>query len=215
MAMVILIGGEKGGTGKSTLTINLAVMHSLKKKDVLIVDADKQGTTSLWASARDENGITPRISCVQKFGKNIHTEVAALSEKYETIFIDAGGRDSVELRASLLVADIFLTPIRASQSDAWTLDHLESLILDAKLINPDLKSLIVVNQAPTNPSISEVAEINDFLSEFESFNEAKSIVRDRIIFRHSFKESLGCIEYKPADKKAIAELNGLYKEVFK
>lgn len=213
--MVILIGGEKGGTGKSTLTINLAVMHTLKKKDVIIVDADKQGTTSLWASARDEGGVTPRISCVQKFGKNIHTEVAALSEKYDTIFIDAGGRDSVELRASLLVADIFLTPIRASQSDAWTLDHIEDLINDAKLINSDLKSFIVVNQAPTNPSISEVSEINEFLAEFEAFKTVKSIIRDRIIFRHSFKESLGCIEYKPTDKKANLELDSLYKEVFK
>jgi len=213
--MIVLVGGEKGGTGKSTMAINLAVIHAQKKKEVLIVDADKQGTTSLWSSLRDENGIKPHIPCVQKFGKNIHAEIQALNEKYETIIIDAGGRDSVELRASLLVAEKFITPIRASQCDAWTLDHVETLINNALLINPGLLALLVVNQAPTNPSVSEVDEINDFLKEFESITAMKSIVRDRIVFRHAFKLGLGCIEYKPNDIKANIELNNLYCEVFK
>ncbi len=213
--MIILVGGEKGGTGKSTLAINLAVMHAQKKKDILIVDADKQGTTSQWASQRDENEITPRISCIQKFGKQIHIEVQALSEKYETIIIDAGGRDSVELRASMLVADLFLTPIRASQSDAWTLDHLENLVTDAQLINPELKTLIIINQAPTNPSITEVNEIKELLSDFDHFTQAKSIIRDRITFRHSFKDGLGISETQPKDKKAVKEMQLLFKEVAK
>jgi len=213
--MIVLIGGEKGGTGKSTIAINLAVLHANKKKEVLLIDADKQGTTSQWATLRDENQITPRISCVQKFGKQIHVEVQSLSEKYETIIIDAGGRDSVELRASMLVADIFLTPIRASQSDAWTLDHLESLIADAQLINRDLKTLTTVNQAPTNPTITEIDEIQELLKDFEYFIPTKSIIRDRIAFRHAFKEGKGVSELKPNDKKAVIELQSLYKEVFK
>ncbi len=213
--MIILVGGEKGGTGKSTLSTNIAVMLANKKKEILIVDADKQGTTSNWATQRDENEITPRIPCIQKFGKQIHIELQALSEKYEIVIIDAGGRDSVELRASMLVADIFLTPIRASQSDAWTLDHLEDLVIKAKLINPDLKTLITINQAPTNPSITEVDDVNELLSEFEQFKPAKAIIRDRISFRHSFKEGLGVLEFNPKDKKAIMELKALLKEVIK
>ena len=211
--MIILVGGEKGGTGKSTLAINLAVLLSQNKKEILMVDADKQGTTSQWSSQRDENQITPRISCIQKFGKQIHTEILSLSEKYDTIIIDAGGRDSVELRASMLVADLFLTPIRPSQSDAWTLDHLESLVTDAMLINPELKTHVIINQAPTNPSVTEVNEISELLSDFEVFTSANSIIRDRISFRHSFKEGLGVSETSKKDQKAVNEIGNLYKEV--
>lgn len=211
--MIILVGGEKGGTGKSTLAINLSVMFSQKKKDILLIDADKQGTSSQWSTQRDENQIMPRIPCIQKFGKQIHLEIQDLSEKYDIIIIDAGGRDSVELRASMLVADLFLAPIRASQSDAWTLDNLENIVNDAMLINPDLKTYIVVNQAPTNPSVREVDEINELLSEFEIFNPAKSIIRDRITFRHSFKEGIGIVESQNKDLKAINEVKALFKEV--
>lgn len=213
--MVILVGGEKGGTGKSTIAINLGVIHAHKNKEILLIDADKQGTTSQWATLRDENKITPRIPCIQKFGKQIHIEVQSLCEKYETIIIDAGGRDSVELRASMLVTDIFITPIRASQSDAWTLDHLESLITDALFINKDLITLTTVNQAPTNPSITEVNEINELLKDFEHFKATKALIRDRIAFRHAFKEGKGVFEQKPQDKKAVMEMEALYREVFK
>ncbi|MCP3966606.1 MAG: AAA family ATPase [Lentisphaerae bacterium] len=211
--MIILVGGEKGGTGKSTIAINLAVMHALEKKEVLVVDADKQGTTNFWSSLRNEYEIKPCIPCVQKFGKNIYIEIQDLAEKYETIIIDAGGRDSAELRASLLVADKFITPIRASQSDAWTLDHVDLLVTNARLINENLIAMIVVNQAPTNPSVSEVSEINEYLSDFENFRISKSIIKDRIALRHAFKDGLGCTEFKPKDKKAITELTSLYREV--
>ncbi|MBU1165193.1 AAA family ATPase [Patescibacteria group bacterium] len=213
--MIILIGGEKGGTGKSTLTINLAVCRAIDNKEVLIVDADKQGTTNLWSSLRNEKTINPQITCIQKQGKQLHKDIISLSDKYETIIIDAGGRDSVELRSAMLVADKFVTPIRASQSDAWTLDNLEQLITQALVINEDLKTFIVINQGPTNPAISEIEEIKGLLEEFKSFLLVKSIIRDRISFRHALKEGLGVIELKPFDKKAINEITELYKEIFK
>ena len=213
--MILLVGGEKGGTGKSTLTINLAVKFAQTNAEVIIVDADKQGTTSTWSTLRDEENILPRIPCVQKFGKMMHMELNDLNEKYDVIIIDAGGRDSVELRASMLAADVLLTPIRASQSDAWTLDHLENLINESMIINPELETYIVVNQAPTNPSISEVNEINQLLEDFEVFKVAKSIIRDRIIFRHSFREGLSVSEANKKDEKAVAEITALFKEITK
>jgi chromosome partitioning protein len=213
--MIVLIGGEKGGTGKSTLAINMAVCRAKKKKEVLVVDADKQGTTNLWSSLRNEKLIQPQIPCIQKHGKQLHKDIIALSEKYETIIIDAGGRDSVELRSAMLVADKFITPIRASQTDVWTLDNLEMIIDQAMTINETLKPYIVINQGPTNPVISEVKDIQELLREIEAFTLIKTIIRDRIAFRHSVKEGLGVIEAKSQDKKAVTEIVALYREVFK
>ncbi len=56
--MVILIGGEKGGTGKTTIATNLAALRALAGHDVLLVDTDSQGSASYWASSRDEAGIS-------------------------------------------------------------------------------------------------------------------------------------------------------------
>ena len=52
--MIILIGGEKGGTGKTTLSTNIAAKLALEGEDVLLVDTDKQGSASAWAATRDE-----------------------------------------------------------------------------------------------------------------------------------------------------------------
>ena len=78
--MIVLIGGEKGGTGKTTIATNLAALRALAGRDVLLVDTDPQGSASYWASSRDEDGIKPRVACIQKFGKGLQGEVQDLRE---------------------------------------------------------------------------------------------------------------------------------------
>jgi len=68
---IVLFGGEKGGTGKTTLATNMAAMLALKGRDVLLLDTDRQGTASFWATIREDTEIEPRIPCVQKFGKGL------------------------------------------------------------------------------------------------------------------------------------------------
>jgi len=115
--MIILIGGEKGGPGKTTIAINIAAMRTKEEGDLLLIDTDKQPTASYWCSIREDNNIKPRVASVQKFEKSVRTEAIALKEKYKDIIIDAGGRDSPELRGALLIADIAIFPLRPSQFD--------------------------------------------------------------------------------------------------
>ena len=68
--MIVAVLGEKGGTGKTTFSTNLAGMRSATGRDVLVVDADRQGSASYWAEAREEAGLTS-VSCVQKFGDEV------------------------------------------------------------------------------------------------------------------------------------------------
>ena len=102
--MIILVGGEKGGTGKTTIVTNLAALRAMAGRDVLLVDTDPQGSASYWTTSRDEDAIKPRVACIQKFGKGLQVEVKDLASRYQDIIIDAGGRDSVELRAAMVVA---------------------------------------------------------------------------------------------------------------
>ncbi len=212
--MIILVGGEKGGTGKTTLATNLSALRALAGRDVLLLDTDLQGSASYWSQTRDEAKITPRVACVQRFGKGLQVEIQDLANRYDDIIIDAGGRDSVELRVSLVVAECAYIPIQASQFDVWTLDRMDALVTQAIGFNPNLKSFVVISRASTNPVVSETQEAQGILADFEHLSLADTIIRDRIAFRKAAREGLCVSELKPVDPKASVEVSSLYREVF-
>jgi chromosome partitioning protein len=212
--MIILIGGEKGGPGKTTLATNLAALRTKAIQDVLLIDTDKQPTASYWCSEREDKNVTPRVASIQKFDKSIRTETIALKEKYKDIIIDAGGRDSPELRGALVVADKAIFPLRPSQFDLWTLGRLNTLVETALHINENLKAYVVLNQAPTNPGIKEVEEAKSFILDFPNIRLMKSVISERIVFRRAAIQGMSVKEYRPEDLKAIEEIENFYNEVF-
>ena len=211
--MVLLIGGEKGGTGKTTIATNLAALRALAGHDVLLVDADSQGSASDWARSRNEDGIKPRVACIQKFGKGLQKEVQDLDGRYQDVIIDAGGRDSVELRAAMVVAHKAFVPIQASQFDVWTLGRMNDLVVTAQGFNPSLRAWVVINRGSTNPSVTEIAQAGEALGDFEYLALATSVIRDRIAYRKAIRDGISVAEMK-SDPKAINEMNALYTEVF-
>ena len=212
--MIILIGGEKGGPGKTTLAANLATMRTKATGDLLLVDTDRQPSASYWCSIREDNKISPRVSSVQKFDKAVKTEVEHLSNKYNDIIIDAGGRDSPELRGSLLIAEKAIFPLRPSQFDLWTLGRLNTLVETASEINEKLEAFVLINQASTNPAVKEVEEMKVLMGEFEHLKLLKSHICERIVFRRSIIQGLSATEYKPEDQKAIDEITNAYEEIY-
>lgn len=211
---IILIGGEKGGTGKTTLAVNLAALRALQGRDVLLIDTDIQASASYWAQTRDEAGIQPRVACIQKFGKGLQTEVRDLAKRYQDIVIDAGGRDSVELRAALVIAERVFIPIQPSQFDIWTLGRMDDLVKTAQGFNPELQAWVVISRASTNPSVNEVAEARSLLADFEHVQLSSAVIRDRIAYRKAARDGLSIEELKPTDPKAGEEIQALFQEVF-
>ena len=212
--MIILIGGEKGGTGKTTVSTNLAAIRTNKLHDVLLIDTDKQPTSSYWCSLREEKEVYPRVASIQKHDKTVRTEILELKKKYEDIIIDAGGRDSPELRGALLVCDKAIFPLRSSQFDSWTLGRLSSLVDTASEINEKLKAYVLINQASPNPAVKETEEMKVLLGEFENIKMLNTVICERISFRRSAMCGMAVTEYKPEDAKAIEEINSLYSEIF-
>lgn len=212
--MIFLIGGEKGGTGKTTLATNLAAMRALTGRDVLLIDTDPQGSANYWAQSRDEENITPRVACVQKFGKGLAAEVKDLATRYQDIIIDAGGRDSIELRSALVAAEKAYIPIQPSQFDIWTLDQMDTLVETAKGFNPNLKATVVISRSSTNPSVHESDDTGKLLDDFDNLSLSGVIIRDRIAYRKAAKDGQAVVELKPKDPKAVDEMETLYNEVF-
>lgn len=212
--MIVLIGGEKGGPGKTTIATNLAAMRTLSVSDVLLVDTDEQPTSSYWCSLREEKQVTPRVASVQKRGKSVRTEVFGLKKKYTDIIIDAGGRDSPELRGALLVADKAIFPLRPSQFDLWTLGRLDTLVDQAREINENLQAYVLINQVSTNPGVKEAEEAKEYLSDVDNISLMKSHVCERISFRRAAIHGMSVVEYKPTDQKAVDEMQSIYEEIF-
>jgi chromosome partitioning protein len=184
--MILLIGGEKGGTGKTTLALNLAVLRALDNKDVLFLDTDRQGSANIWATTRAKEKLGPTITCISKFGEGLAEEVSRLAGKFDDIIIDAGGRDTVELRQAMLAAEKQLIPARPGQFDIESLAKMDSLVRDCRDVLEDLSALTLLS----------------------------SVVRDRVAFRRSVVDGKGVVEMNPGDEKAVFEITKLYKEVF-
>lgn len=215
--MIVVVGGEKGGTGKTTVATNLAQMRTSRGKDVLLVDTDKQASSSLWASNREEEGVEPRVTCIEKTAVNpsgIAKDIVDLSKRYDDVIVDAGGRDSVELRSGIACADVLIIPIQASQLDLWTLNTMEELVSNSLPYNPELKAYCVINRGSTNPSVSEVKEASGLMKELEIIKFSGVILRERISYRKMIPEGKGIEEMKPVDPKAKEEVEKLYNFIY-
>ena len=103
--MVIAVCNEKGGSGKTTISINLAVKLGLLGEDTLLIDADPQRSIEVFTNIRDKENIDLTFNTVAKFGNSLAKEVQSLKSKYDAIVIDTGGRDSQEMRQALAISD--------------------------------------------------------------------------------------------------------------
>ena len=110
--MILTIGNIKGGVGKTTLAVNLAILRALAGRDVLLVDGDEQGTAVSFTDLRNEELGAPGYTAVSLQGAAVHTQVRQMASKYDDIVIDVGGRDTGSLRAALTVADRLLVPVQ-------------------------------------------------------------------------------------------------------
>ncbi|STO18193.1 plasmid partitioning protein ParA [Escherichia coli] len=199
--MIILVASQKGGCGKSTTSVNICAELARKNKDVVLIDADKQGTAARWASDRNAGEVAPVIHCVQKFD-NIRETLLDLDKRYEYVVVDTAGRDSREMRTGMTAADVLLVPFRPSQPDLDTLPHLVEVIAEAMDFNPKLKAYAMLTMAPSNPVVNEANEAREYLAEYPQLELLKTVVRDRKIYRDCMAEGKGVVEMDNGKQRA-------------
>jgi chromosome partitioning protein len=207
--MIILIGNIKGGVGKSTLSTNLAALLVQQGKDVVIVDADRQSTTANWTADRNTTE-KPKVHCVRQYD-SIRETLQDLSNRYDVVIADCQGRDSLELRSGMLVANRLIVPFKPSQPDLDTLPTISNIIKDSKLINPTMQALGLLTIAPTNPSITEISDSLKFAKNYAEIKMLETIIFDRKVYRDAISLGLGVIEMD--NDKAKQEIENLLLEV--
>ncbi|ASF48079.1 AAA family ATPase [Methylovulum psychrotolerans] len=208
--MIILIGSQKGGCGKSTTAVNLCAELAGQGHDVVLVDADRQATAANWAMDRADNPALAKVHCVQKY-ENIRDTLLDLNQRYGYVVADAAGRDSRELRTGMTAAHILIVPFRPSQPDLDTLPNMQDIIIGAKDINPSLKVYGLITMAPTNPIIHEEADARACLDDYPEIHLLTTLIRDRKVYRDAMSDGLGVVEMD--NPKAKAEIKSLVGEV--
>lgn len=210
--MIVVVGGIKGGSGKTTVATNLAVMRS-KVADLLLIDADDQETASDFTILRNERLETGAgYTSIRLSGSAVRTETKRLDVKYDEILIDTGGRDTASQRAALSVADILLVPFVPRSFDVWTLEKVSELVGEMRTANPELKAYAFINRADaTGRDNSEAAEIIKDTTELEFID---CPLGSRKAFSNAAAKGLAVVEHKPQDPKAVKEIETLYRYLF-
>ena len=212
--MIIVVGGIKGGSGKTTVATNLAVIRAAEENsDVLLIDADDQETAADFTALRNEkDSAGARYTSIKLTGAAVRTETQHLAQKYRDILIDTGGRDTTSQRAALSVADLLLVPFVPRSFDVWTLEKVASLVEDMRLANIGLKTCAFINRAdPRGHDNEDAIEIIKETPQLEFINTP---LGSRKAFSNAAARGLAVTELKPEDPKATTEMMTLYRYVF-
>jgi len=149
MPTVVAVLNQKGGSGKTTLATNLARGLQLEGLDVMIADADPQGTASEWSALRPEDSDLPPVVGVK--GSTIG-ELEDVGAAYDVVVLDgAPALDSPNVKA-LKAADLVLLPVRPSGPDLWSVEDLVELIHTRRDVTGGrpLAAFVVSQQRRTN-----------------------------------------------------------------
>ncbi|EDF6616198.1 TPA: AAA family ATPase [Escherichia coli] len=213
--MIIAIGNTKGGVGKTTLAVQLAIARAITGREVWLIDGDRQGTASAAIAARAEAGKLPGIACAQyPDGPTLRAQVQQQRNKWADIIIDVGGRDSTALRAALILADALVVPFAPRSYDVWALDDMAALVDEAHSVRDGLRAFAVMNQADPGEHSTDNAEAVAAVADVPQFTYLPTPIRRRKAFSNASGAGLAVAELTPRDPKAIAEIDALALALF-
>lgn len=207
--MIIAIGSNKGGVGKSTITTNLAVSFQQRGMDVIVIEADPTvRTSSNWRDDRDEAG-RPPVTVVRQSG-NLRDILLDLDEKYDIVLVDLAGKDSKEARTTSVTADLLLIPCQPSQADVDTTLEMADLVEEYGDFNLRLKVALVLNRVSTNAWDPDEKYARETLG--ENFGQVlRTSIHERKAYKALLREGLTAVE--GSDFKAKGEITSLTDDI--
>lgn len=211
--MVIVLGGIKGGSGKTTVATTLAIIRAAHGRDVLLIDADPQGTATDFTALRHDSGAgAARYTCVPLVGRAFHTDAPRLVKRYDDVVVDTDGQATDSQMLALELANVFLVPFVPRSFDFWTLDRVARRVQETWAVNPHLRACAFLNRVDARGRANDDAE--DVLRESGVLEVLPTRLGSRKAFGNASAQGLAVTELRPPDRKASEEATALYGLVF-
>ena len=212
LARIIALVNQKGGPGKTTLTMHLAGALARRGEKVLIVDADPQATATRWAaSAPDETPFPAAVAGLGSIEQRLHREIRKFIGDYDYLIIDCPpSADSPISQSALLVADLALVPVIPSPPDLWAGVAIRQTLQSVEAVNEDLKARVVINQRKRGTRLA--GKTLELLPKY-GIPILKTQIGDREAFRHAAAAGLTAGDLGPRAAQAAADIDALTDEV--
>jgi len=204
--MKIGLLNQKGGVGKTTLAVNLAHAFVLEGKQVILIDADPQGSALDWAAARQQEPLFPVVGLPKA---SIHKELPAVSKSYSMAIIDGPPRVYDVARSAIMASNLILIPVQPSPYDVWAAKEIVDLVREAEVYKPDLKAAFVINRKIVNTALGR--DVVEALADFK-LPIMKTAICQRIVWAESAAQGKSIFETAP-DSPAVEELVGLVNDI--
>lgn len=205
MPQVIAVLNQKGGSGKTTIAINLAHALKLASSKVLLVDSDPQGSARDWNEANQGQV----LSVVGLDRETLPTDLAAISGGYDYVVIDGAPQIAKLAAAAIKCADLVLIPVQPSPFDIWATADLVELIKTRQIITEGKPlAAFVISRAIKHTKLSQ--EVNEALEGYD-LPILEQGTSQRVIY--PTVASTGQTVFSELGNPAIAEIEALAQEV--
>lgn len=193
--MIISFLNQKGGVGKSTLSTNVAAWLARDGASTLLIDADPQGTASMWASLREK----PNFQTVALSRDNMAREIIQLGETYDNVVIDGPPRAEHIARAIIIASDLVVIPIEPSAASIWAAGDTVSQLTEARMIKETQKSVFVVTRKIGNTVLGR--DINTMAAQHQT-PILNNCVHQRVAFAEALTMGKTTFEWSPGSPAA-------------
>jgi len=204
--MIISVLNQKGGVGKTTLSVNLAAALTLSGGRTLLIDADPQGSALDWQAVRKKESLFPVVGMAKP---TLHKDVPELAASYDYVVIDGPPRVNDLTRSALLTSDLVLIPVQPSPYDVWAADEIVKLIQEVLVYKEGLKSAFIITRRIANTAIGR--DVAEALKDYP-IPLMNTIIGQRVIYAESAAAGLSVLE-SDAKGSAGKEINSLINEL--
>ena len=189
--MIIGVLNQKGGVGKTTISVNLAHALSLMGHRVLLVDADPQGSALAWSAVRAEEPLFPVVGMPKP---TLHKDLPSIARDYAHVIIDGAPRVNELCRAAILASDRILIPVQPSPYDVWASEEIVNLIREARVYKENIKAAFAINRKIVNTAIGR--DVATALAAYE-LPVLEAILCQRVVFAESAAQGRTVLEVDP------------------
>lgn len=203
MGFVIVVAQQKGGSGKTTLAVNLAVAFARAGKSVALMDTDPQGSAGRWFMARLEAQGEPGLEFSTASAWGVTYECRKLAEAHDIVIIDTPPKADSDLRPALRAADLVLVPVATSHLDLWA---VEVVLYLAEREDKPAMIVMTRNRAGTRLAADVAAKAAEMSADL-----AVAALANRVVYAETLGQGRAALE--AAKGPAHAEVQALMQEV--